>query len=126
MANIEQPKLYPKIWGWELWIANNSLYCGKILGLYRKHRCSIHYHKIKDETFYLLKGLVLMEVDNEKFVMEEGDSIHIPQRTKHRFTGLIDSEILEISTQHFEDDSYRETESGLVSDSDFSNLVQIK
>ena len=31
--------------------------------------------------------------------------------TNHRFYGLKDSKILEISTQHFEEDSYRESES---------------
>ena len=53
-----------------------------------------------------------MELGKEEFLMEEGSSIHIPTGTKHRFTGLIDSEILEISTQHFEDDSCRLSESG--------------
>lgn len=35
---------------------------GKILTLKKGFRCSLHTHKIKDETFYILDGEVLMEV----------------------------------------------------------------
>jgi mannose-6-phosphate isomerase-like protein (cupin superfamily) len=126
MAKILYPEVHQKVWGKEIWIANNPMYCGKILVLYRQYRCSIHYHKLKDETFCIQKGLVLMEVDGEKLVMEQGEIIHIPQQVKHRFTGIIDSEILEISTQHFEDDSYRETKSGFVSNEEFANILNHK
>jgi len=41
------------------------------------------------------------------FEMVRGDILHIPPILIHQFYGLEDSEILEVSTQHFEDDSYR-------------------
>ena len=107
---------HKKVWGEELWIANNELYCGKILYLNENYRCSIHHHKIKDETFYILDGIVLMEIEGKFRIMRQGDSIRLKPNTKHRFTGITDSQILEISTQHFEEDSYRETESGRVWD----------
>jgi len=103
---------HKKIWGEEKWITNTEKYCAKILYLKKGYRCSYHYHKIKDETFYILKGVVLMELEKEEFLMEEGSVIHIPTGAKHRFTGSTDAEILEVSTQHFEDDSYRLTKSG--------------
>ena len=53
-----------------------------------------------------------MEAGNSFRTMVTGDSVHIPPRLKHRFTGVEDSKIIEISTQHFEDDSYRIEESG--------------
>ena len=54
-------EIHPKAWGEEHWIVNKE-YCGKKLVLKAGHRCSVHYHKIKDEVFYVTSGLVLMEV----------------------------------------------------------------
>jgi hypothetical protein len=39
----------PKSWGEEHWIVNGE-YCGKKLVLKKGHRCSLHYHKVKDST----------------------------------------------------------------------------
>lgn len=110
-------KIVPKVWGEEHWVVNSDKYCGKKLVLKKGYRCSIHHHKIKDETFYIIKGRVLMELGEnceEKKIMKPGDSIHIKPNLWHRFTGLEDSEIIEFSTKHMEEDSYRKTQSGKV------------
>ena len=107
-------EIHKKVWGSEQWIANTDKYCGKILTLKKGFQCSIHYHKVKDETFYILSGKVLMEVDGESKIMNKEDSQRIIPGTKHRFTGLENSEIIEFSTHHEEGDSYRDTESGKV------------
>lgn len=104
---IVRPDYYKKTWGSEEWITNNELYCGKILNVNKGRSCSYHYHKLKDETFYILSGKVEMVVEDEVFIMEAGDTIHLPINTKHTFKALEDAKILEISTQHFESDSYR-------------------
>ena len=41
-------KIVPKGWGYEKWIANSELYCGKLLFIRKGHRCSWHYHTKKD------------------------------------------------------------------------------
>ncbi|MAH33634.1 hypothetical protein CL615_04565 [archaeon] len=110
---MTQHKEVKKEWGKEEWITNRD-YCGKKLTLNKGFRCSMHYHKNKDETFYILKGRVLMETNNEKRIMLPGDSILITPNTKHRFTGLEDSEIMEFSTHHEDSDSYRDELSGKV------------
>jgi hypothetical protein len=46
-----------KGWGSELWPGNGELYCGKILCFDQGEKCSLHYHKLKTETFYLPAGL---------------------------------------------------------------------
>ena len=51
-----EPEKHEKGWGYELWIVNNNLYCGKILHFDKGKKCSWHYHKIKQETFYVQKG----------------------------------------------------------------------
>lgn len=107
-------KIVPKVWGSEEWVANNEEYCGKILNLKKGFRCSTHYHKKKHETFYILDGLVLMEVSGEQKVMKKGDVQVIERGVKHRFTGLKDSRLAEFSTHHEEEDSYRDNVSGKV------------
>jgi len=111
---LVQPEYYSKVWGSEIWLTNGKLYCGKILNLMKGYKCSYHSHKIKDETFYILKGRVLMKVEGVERRLKKGDTVHIPPDTKHSFTGTTNAQIIEISTQHFEDDSYREDESGKV------------
>jgi len=109
---MSQIKRVKKVWGKEVWMANTELYCGKLLILDYGKRCSVHYHKNKDETFYILKGKVLMETwKNNQFeerVMNEKESIRIKKYIKHRFSGLKDSVIIEISTHHEDEDSHRD------------------
>jgi mannose-6-phosphate isomerase-like protein (cupin superfamily) len=100
-------EIHEKVWGSEEWIVNNYAYCGKFLHLKKGKRCSLHYHKNKNETFYVLRGKVLMEVDGKEKIMKKGDIQHITPLTKHRFSGLKDSVIIEFSTHHEESDSYR-------------------
>ena len=104
----------PKGWGHEKWIVNNEMYCGKLLYLEKGKRCSWHYHKIKDETFYLQSGLISLYYGwdedigkAEMIVLEPGDKFHIPIGLKHQMVALLDSELFEFSTQHFDSDSHR-------------------
>ncbi len=47
----------PKGWGGEIVIVNNDLYCGKILVFNSGCQFSMHYHLIKQETWYVVKEL---------------------------------------------------------------------
>ena len=49
---------------------------------------------------------------------------HIHPGEKHRFTGLENSEIIEFSTHHIEEDSYRDEASGRVLDSMIASGIQ--
>ena len=106
-------KKVDKIWGSEEWIVNTKDYCGKILNLKKGFRGSIHYHKNKHETFYLLEGKVLLELGDElkKKILSVGDSVILEPGTKHRFTPLKDSKIIEFSTHHEDSDTYRDSKS---------------
>jgi D-beta-D-heptose 7-phosphate kinase/D-beta-D-heptose 1-phosphate adenosyltransferase len=101
----------PKEWGEEQWIVNKE-YCGKKLILKKNRRCSMHSHKKKDEVFYLQSGKVLLEMSGKKYTLLPGDFVHVKPNAPHRFTGLQDSEIIEFSTTHDEEDSYRTEFSG--------------
>ena len=102
---------HPKGWGYELWIANNEKYCGKILHFNKGKRCSYHYHKLKKETFYVESGQVQVrygdEFTSEKVILNPGDNFEVPTGLVHQIVAIEESKIFEFSTTHFESDSYR-------------------
>ena len=112
--HIEDIAKVPKLWGYEKWLENNEKYCSKILVLNKGFQCSLHYHKIKDEMFIVLRGHVRLEIGDKVLHMKEGHYVRLEPGTVHRFRGIEDSEILEVSTHHMEDDSYRLEESRVV------------
>ena len=72
------------------------------------------YHKLKDETFYLQEGKLLVKYSDEnnideakEFIMQKGDKFHVPTGLKHQMFALKDTELFEFSTQHFDSDSNR-------------------
>ena len=106
--------IHEKVWGREEWIVNNELYCCKFLYIKPRYQCSLHFHKLKTETFYLIRGKVWLSVQGYSGMMIPGDSITIYPSEQHIFVGetwFRESILLEVSTQHFEEDSYRITKS---------------
>jgi hypothetical protein len=100
-----------KSWGWEEWIVNDELYCGKQLHFTVENgRTSMHFHAIKRETMLVASGrfrvelLVTSHLRGDKFALtieeksrleehgfveilrflEIGESIDIPPLTPHR------------------------------------------
>ena len=107
-------KFVSKGWGFEKWIVNCEEYCGKLLYLVKGKHCSWHYHKLKDEVFYVQSGKVLVKYsDNDdlsqakELVLSPGDNFHVYRGLRHRIYALQDTELFEFSTQHFDEDSYR-------------------
>ncbi len=103
-----------KGWGFEKWIVNKPEYCGKLLFFVRDKRCSWHYHKLKDEVFYLQSGKMLLKYSDDEdintakeLILNPGDSFHVYRGLKHQMLALEDSELFEFSTEHFDSDSYR-------------------
>jgi mannose-6-phosphate isomerase-like protein (cupin superfamily) len=103
----------PKGWGEELIIENNEKYCGKLLIFKKGCKFSMHYHMIKDETWYVDKGTFIYRwIDtetaetNQQF-LKPGDIVRQRPGQPHQLIALEDGVIFEISTQHFDSDSYR-------------------
>lgn len=103
----------PKGWGEELIIENNELYCGKLLIFKAGCKFSMHYHMIKDETWYVESGeFIYRWIDTETAdVIEQnlkpGDIVRQLPGQPHQLEALTDGKIFEVSTQHFDEDSYR-------------------
>lgn len=105
---------HDKSWGHEIWIHNDSDYCGKLLTFRKGAHCSMHFHSLKTETMLVAEGSFTIEfIDTDDasryyLVLSKGDSVDIPPNTPHKIIGLEDVNVLvEFSTQHFEDDSFR-------------------
>lgn len=104
-------KFVPKGWGFEKWIVNKEEYCGKLLYFVKGKKCSWHYHKLKDETFYIQSGKILLkysESDQPVFeiILSQGDNFHVYRGLRHQMIALEDTELFEFSTEHFDEDSY--------------------
>jgi len=104
----------PKGWGFEKWIVNTEEYCGKLLYFVKGKKCSWHYHKLKDETFYIQSGKILLKYSDDdemnyadEIILNKGDKFHIYRTLRHQMFALENTELFEFSTQHFDEDSYR-------------------
>lgn len=108
------PEKYLKGWGFELWIVNKPEYCGKLLRFEKGKKCSFHFHKQKDETFFCGRGKIKVlhgyDEDIEKAaetILSEGESFYVPAGLIHQMIAIEETDLYEFSTQHFEEDSYR-------------------
>ena len=83
----------------EFWIANEPEigYCGKFIFVFDGQTCPYHHHAMKHETFFIVKGQVLMKIGSEERVMSAGDVLPMPPGLGHSFTGLGAALILEVS-----------------------------
>ena len=114
-VKIQHPKKVEKKWGYELWIHNNTDYCGKLLVFTKSgNKFSMHYHMIKDETWYVQKGAFQFDwIDTENgercyTQIQKGDVIEIKKGLPHQLTALTEeATVFEVSVQHFDEDSYR-------------------
>ena len=103
----------PKGWGHELVIHNSEKYCGKVLVFKAGCRFSMHYHVMKQETWYVASGTFTFNwIDTEcgieySQMLKSGDVVTIPVGMPHRLKAETDGEIFEVSTKHFDSDSYR-------------------
>ena len=113
---MEERTFVPKKWGYEDWIVNKKEYCGKLLFFKKGKRCSWHYHKLKDETFYVHSGELEVrygwsddksDLNTEVKLLKAGDTFYVTVGMRHQMTGLTDVEMFEVSTQHFDEDSIR-------------------
>jgi mannose-6-phosphate isomerase-like protein (cupin superfamily) len=87
---------------------NNNVvegYCGKFMFMFAGQKCPMHHHRVKHETFFIVKGRAEMELDGKTFVMEQGATLVVNQNARHAFTALVDSLILECSKPDLVEDS---------------------
>ena len=104
------PKIVEKPWGHEEIIVQTDKYVMKKLFIKAGHRLSKQFHVKKDETIYVSKGLLLLDLsdapgESNIIKLGEGSSWRITPKTVHRFTapefGCV--ELFEVSTPELDD-----------------------
>ena len=76
----------------------------KLIYVNANSRLSLQYHKKRSEFWKVIKGTAMVEIDEKRIVLGEGETITIPRQAKHRVRAL-ESEciILEISYGRFDE-----------------------
>lgn len=92
----------------EFWVANEEElgYCGKFLFMFDGQTCPHHYHKMKHETFFIVKGSIHMRMGDDDLIMNEGDVLAMAQGIYHSFTGLGNALVLEVSMPSVRGDNF--------------------
>jgi len=114
ITNTTNKKIHiPKAWGEEIILHNGEDYCGKLLRFKKDAKFSMHFHSKKTETWYVNKGefqLITIDTRNahrQQISLLAGNIIHIEPNTPHQLIAFNEGEIFEVSTPHYDDDSYR-------------------
>ncbi|WP_123377654.1 N-acetylneuraminate synthase family protein [Aliarcobacter butzleri] len=86
----------------------NREYAKKYVIQLPRQKHPYHFHKRKEETFQLLYGDLEIEREGHKIAMKLGDTCLIEQNQWHKFHTLHGAIVEEISTKHYNDDSFYE------------------
>jgi mannose-6-phosphate isomerase-like protein (cupin superfamily) len=105
--------LVPKGWGSEEIWATNDKYCGKLMNFKAGAKFSMHFHKDKDETWYVLSGHFQVRfidtITAEEYLenLGPGDTWHNPPLFPHQLICQTAGTIIEVSTPDSVEDNYR-------------------
>jgi len=102
-----------KGWGSELIWATNEKYCGKFLRFNKGSKFSMHFHREKDETWYVLSGkfkVIWIDTTNasqNEVELSEGETWRNEPLVPHQIICLEGGSIIEVSTPDSVEDNYR-------------------
>jgi uncharacterized RmlC-like cupin family protein len=102
-----------KGWGHEFIFATNDLYCGKILKFNANAKFSMHFHALKDETWYVLDGkfkviwIDTSDASPHEQVLVPGSTWRNPPLVPHQLICTDTGTIIEVSTPDSVEDNYR-------------------
>ena len=88
-----------KPWGYELILTPpDAPFAGKILHINKDARLSYQYHEKKKETLCLINGRAKIIFNDQEEEMEMKKGYLINPLDKHRFQGITDCDLFEVST----------------------------
>jgi mannose-6-phosphate isomerase-like protein (cupin superfamily) len=102
-----------KAWGHENIWCSNEKYCGKLLRFKPGSQFSMHFHKEKDETWYILNGVFEVSfIDTRTAELRTtqltcGDVWRNEPCEPHQLKCLKEGTIIEVSTPDSVEDNYR-------------------
>ena len=105
--HISECEKTDKPWGYEILWAQTNDYVAKIMCIQPHQRMSLQYHNKKEETIYVMAGvLILWEGEEESGFkhLGPGSIYHVKPGQVHRFGAGSEIVMLtEVSTNHLED-----------------------
>jgi len=113
--NLQQLGQIKKGWGFELILANNETYCGKLLVFDRAgSKTSLVLHKEKKKSWFVNAGrfkVTFIDVSTgevKEVILEEGKTVDFGELTPHRVEALVaNSIIFEVGTADYIEDRIR-------------------
>ena len=84
----------------------NREYCKKIIALLPGQYNPVHTHKLKEETFHVLYGELIIELNGVKKSYKPGELIVVERGVPHSFGSETGAVMEEISTTHYKNDSF--------------------
>ena len=102
-----------KGWGSELIWVTNDKYCGKLMNFNKDAKFSMHFHSIKDETWYVLSGkfevkyIMTQDASIKSHILNQGDTWRNEPLEPHQLICLEEGTIIEVSTPDSVEDNYR-------------------
>jgi mannose-6-phosphate isomerase len=100
--------LVQKPWGWEDRFAITDRYLGKVIHVNPGEMLSLQYHQRKDETIYIVRGVLDLQLENDGGAIEThrltpGMSMRIVPGRKHRMVAIEECEFFEVSSPEIDD-----------------------
>jgi mannose-6-phosphate isomerase len=97
-----------KPWGHELIWAHTDRYAGKIIVIEAGRRLSLQVHEHKDESVYVISGLLRLHLEGPDGEMAAhdlgpGEHAHVAVGRRHRFEALERVSLIEVSTPELDD-----------------------
>ena len=84
----------------------NREYCKKIIALLPGQFNPTHTHKLKEETFHVLYGEMILELNGVRRIYKPGELIVVERGVAHSFGSEKGAVMEEISTTHYKNDSF--------------------
>ncbi len=88
----------------------NREYCKKLVIQLPRQKHPYHYHEKKEETFQLLYGDLEIELEGKSSKLNLGDTFLVKPKQWHKFHTLDGAIVEEVSTTHYDNDSFYEDE----------------
>ena len=102
-----------KGWGHEFIFATTDKYCGKLMSFDKGAKFSMHFHREKDESWYILSGefhvrwINTLDASVITTRLVEGDTWHNEPCNPHQVVCVEEGVIIEVSTPDSVEDNYR-------------------
>ena len=107
VKHISKCKKTDKPWGYEVLWAQTEDYVAKLIHINPEQRMSLQFHQKKEETIYVMRGLLTIweNEDDEDFELyDPGTVYHVKPGMVHRFGAQETAVMLmEVSTNYLDD-----------------------